>query len=168
MLIYHPAYDIYHAAFRMLVLLSNLGHELQPLRRLRILDFYLLFPAELGRVQFPRNLLPKKKKWVDLQSRYNTVPDPRRIFDELEPFQMAAVQMLVGTGLVVRTNNPVEGVALVNGAVPESLAFRLSIARAQKAELIELLTKDFSNLDLYGQNGLKARTGLFEHRYDPV
>jgi len=83
MLLYHPAFDTYHSAFRLLLLMWNSGDRETHYARLRILDFYLLFPAELESMSFPRNMIREKSRWKKLRSRYNQITDPRRVFDEL-------------------------------------------------------------------------------------
>jgi len=45
MLIYHPAFDAYHCVYRMTMLTQKVK-ELE-YSKLRILDFYLCFPAEI-------------------------------------------------------------------------------------------------------------------------
>jgi len=75
MLLYHPAFDTYHSAFRLLLLLWNSGGQDVPFARLRILDFYVLFPAELENMIFPQSIIGQKKKWKHLRSRYNNITE---------------------------------------------------------------------------------------------
>ena len=58
--------------------------------------------------------------------------------------------------------------SLLREALPAQLVRELESATAARTELLRLLTGPFKTIDLYGQDGLKARTGLFEYRYDPV
>ena len=46
MLIYSQAYDLYHTMFRILQIMEKTKEVLE-VDKLRILDFYLAFPAEL-------------------------------------------------------------------------------------------------------------------------
>ena len=45
MLVYHPAFDMHHCVFRMVRLLNRLPVGSCQVERMRILDFYLLFPS---------------------------------------------------------------------------------------------------------------------------
>ena len=47
MIIYNPAFDIYHCVYRMISILSNLVNEKIEVDKLRILDFYMVFPGEI-------------------------------------------------------------------------------------------------------------------------
>lgn len=167
MLVYHPAFDNYHSAFRQLVLLSNLPGLTSNETQLRILDYYFLFPSELGGVTFPNDLRSEKKQWVKLKSRYNHIPDPRRLFDELKPYQEEGIRMLTATSVIeVDDVSGNSKITLVN--VPESLRSIVESATKEHFDILRLLAGEFSQIDLYGASGLKARTGLFEYRYDPA
>ena len=167
MLLYHPAFDTYHSAFRLLLLMWNSDDREMHFARLRILDFYLLFPAELKNMSFPRSLMREKSRWKKLRSRYNQITDPRRVFDELASFQLSGMQTLLSTGLTTQKGQS-DVVALLRETLPAPLVRELESGTAARTELLRLLTGPFKDIELYGQDGLKARTGLFEYRYDPV
>lgn len=167
MLLYHPAFDTYHSAFRLLLLMWNSQDTEFHFARLRILDFYLLFPAELESMSFPKSLLREKARWKKLRSRYNQITDARRVFDELASFQSSGMQTLLSTGLVAQKGQS-DVVTLLREKLPEQLVNHLESGSVAHADLLKLLTGAFKTIDLYGQDGLKARTGLFEYRYDPV
>lgn len=165
MLIYHPAFDSHHSAFRQLVLLSRLPNSVSNETQLRILDYYFLFPSELAKVTFPNSLRKEKKQWIQLVSRYNRIPDPRRVFDELKAYQEEGVRMLAATGLIQIIERSGQSYVTLN-KIPESLLPIVESATEKHTELVKLLTGEFAKIDLYGASGLKARTGLFEYRYD--
>jgi len=135
MLLYHPAFDTYHSAFRLLLLLWNTEDEEVHFSRLRILDFYLLFPAELGSMSFPRNLIREKTPWKKLRSRYNQISDPRRVFDELSSFQLSGMQALLSTGLASQKDES-DVVGLVRDALPEELVAEIRSATTSRNNLI--------------------------------
>lgn len=167
MLIYHPAFDSHHSAFRQLVLLSQLPKSTSTEAQLRILDYYFLFPSELGSVTFPNTLRKEKKRWAQLKSRYNRIPDPRRVFDELKPYQEEGIRMLAATSVIeVKEVSGHLNISLVN--IPESLIPIVDSATEEHSDILRLLAGEFSKIDLYGASGLKARTRLFEYRYDPT
>lgn len=167
MLLYHPAFDTYHSAFRLLLLLWNAEPGPISYARLRVLDFYLLFPSELEGMNFPKNLLKEKGRWKALRSRYNKISDPRRVFDELTSFQLSGLHILISTGLVKQDVDS-EAIELMRAAISQALVSQLQEATVKRGDILKLLTGPFQNIELYGRSGLKARTGLFEYRYDPV
>lgn len=59
MLVYHPAYDAYHCLFRMMAIMENTNRL--EIDKLKILDFYILFPALLSEVKMPREFIKIKK-----------------------------------------------------------------------------------------------------------
>ena len=54
MLIYHPLYDAYHCVFRLLLIIERL--ENVPVATVRLLDFYVLFPARVAKIRLPAEL----------------------------------------------------------------------------------------------------------------
>ena len=56
MIIYHQAFDLYHTAYRIIQLLTYFKRgESVEIERLRIWDYYLLFPIEMQRIKFSLN-----------------------------------------------------------------------------------------------------------------
>jgi hypothetical protein len=166
MLIYHPAFDLHHGVFRMTRLLLKLPTESLEVERIRILDFFLLFPALLVDIQYPRELMRYRSVFKKSANKYEKVPDPHRLFIRLEPYQRAALSCLAAYDLIdpARLN---DGKVLRTGReVPATMAALAAKADTRFPEVVELLTGPFRGIDLYGKGGLKARTDLFEHRYD--
>lgn len=167
MLIYHPAFDTHHCAFRLLRLLERLPKVPYPIEKIRILDFYLLFPSELVSVRFPQDALRFKKEFRRTSNPYERIEDPHRVFSRLEPIQLAALRTLASHGVIDQAQLS-EGKALRSGSpIPASLARLIDTANTRFPAAIELLSGPLSAIDLYGKSGLKARTDLFEYRYDP-
>lgn len=168
MLLYHPAFDIHHCIFRILRLLLRLPQKNYEIEKVRILDFYLLFPSLISNIKFPLEARRQKSKFTKLENKYNEIKDPYRIFIRLEPFQMGALKCLVSYGVLDVVVFRDAKIKFIREKVPQTLIVALEKANLESAELISLLTDTFSNIDLYGDSGLKARTDLFEHRYDYV
>lgn len=163
-LVYHPAFDPYNAALRLLRLLTA---ATQPLDRtsLRILDFYVLFPEELGQARLSTSLRSKVRR-LNSEPRfpYDRLPAQQPLFARMEPSFDAALQTLIAKGLVIRSDG--EMYELLAENVPVTL---LDIARhrnAAESDLIEVLIEVGTSFPSLGANGLKDRTGLAEYRYD--
>jgi hypothetical protein len=166
MLIYHPAFDSYHAIFRSLALLEELPNVPYEIERIRILDFYLLFPIALKHVVFPQNVVQYRRRLLRKTNRYESVEDPRRIFGRIEPYQMAAFRFMAATELIDGNTFAAGKIQRTALNLPNRLAEDLSKFKATNSDLIELLAGAFRQISLYGPAGLKYRTHLFEHRYD--
>lgn len=170
MLIYHQAFDLYHGIFRMMKLLNSLDAEdIIWVDQFRILDFYLLFPSQLLEIKFPTDARRYRKTIQDCYNSYESISDSRRLFWRLEPYQTLAIKALVAYGFIdnaLFVND--RKIQRTNKSYSNNLQNAIENISANEASLLELLTGPLRKVDLYGNSGLKARTGLFEYRYDIV
>jgi hypothetical protein len=166
MLLYHPFFDVRHCVFRMLRLLEALAERDLEVQRLRIWDFYLLFPEALLRTTLPQGHSRLRKLLRGHQNRYDVMPDAKRAFARLEPIQEAALQHLAAIQLVDVARLRDGFVQRTAEAIPEELANLIHLRNAESHELIEFLTTTFFALELYGPRGVRERSDLFDHRYD--
>jgi hypothetical protein len=165
MLIYHPAYDLNHCVFRMLRLLEVNGDHQLKWDMFRILDFYYLFPHQIGDAQLPKKFIKRKRDLGKTGSKYTHVPGPRVFIQQMQGIHESVARSLIGkgfldaqafaSGVLRRTAKPVPGEL--------SVAFA---AATDDASLIEMLATELTEIPLSGPSGLKERTGLLEHRYD--
>jgi hypothetical protein len=170
-LTYEPAFDAYHAAFRSLRLRPIFRKE-NPLHRdhVRIIDFYQLFPHRIEGIR----LLPQHRKFrrlakaYEVKKPYGEQPDDRLLFDRMEPLQMTALDTLSALEYIEGDSWKRGEVIATAKPLPEPLAQRIEEANLADAELEAFLSILGSDYDLVGSNGLKARTGLLEHRHDAV
>lgn len=166
MLIYHPAYDIHHCCFRTLQLLSVLPKKAYDTERIRILDFFLLFPEQIHTIRFPNEVKNQRKYFKSLRNRYEDVRDPKRIFFQLEGYQLTAFQVLAINGLIDSGQLNSDMVQRTTKELSPALAKAVSTANSKMSPILELLSGPLNKVDLYGDSGLKFRTKLFEYRYD--
>jgi ABC-three component (ABC-3C) system Middle Component 5 len=168
MLIYHPAYDLYHCTFRFLRLLEKLPKLPHEVDKLRILDFYLLFPSLLKRVSpLPRNALIFRRILKSFSDTYEEIADPHKLFSQLEPFQIASLRYLSSSDVLDAEHLSKGKVSRTARGLPTPLLDSINRANSEDAELLDFLIGPFFELDFYGSDGLKARTKLMEFRYDP-
>jgi ABC-3C biological conflict system middle component len=154
--------------FRVLRLVRTLPAKDYDVLRIRILDFYLIFPEELGHLTFPRELVKFKSEFRKMSSKYNSMEDPFRMFSNLEPYHEAAFSCLASYGYISNTalrEGKIRSTALLPS---EDLQAAIDSSAQHSPDLIRLLTGPLAEMDLYGRSGLKARSDLFEHRYDPT
>ena len=168
MLIYHPAFDMHHCIFRILRLLTNMPVESYEVDKVRILDFYLLFPEYIQQVIFPKEGVRFKKLLPQTINPYDKLENPRRILARLEPFQSLALNCLASYGLIDAILLAQGEVRKTQKQIPQELALAIDEANVRDNAVIGFLTGPFAQLGLYGPKGLKYRSFLLEYRYDPV
>jgi hypothetical protein len=167
MLVYHAALDINHARFRLLYIL-----ELHPEHRvifdlLRILDFYFLFPHLLGNVTLARSMTRQKRAFAERSSKHNRVPSPKLLIRQMQGIHETAVRALMADGFVLPEPFEVQIVQRSATTVPAALEQIFASQPEEERTLASFLATELATIPLNGTNGLKARTGLLEYRYDP-
>lgn len=164
MLIYHPAYDAYHCVFRMLAITSE--KRVLEFAKLRILDFFLCFPAEVAVVQLPQEHSEIRKLARAARNPYRGPVNLARTFRDLEPIQSAAARLLGLTGIFSIAELENGRVIRTGQEIPEELKRLSDAAGAFSTPLDRYVVSAMSEIPLAGIGGLKHRTGLMEYRYD--
>jgi hypothetical protein len=164
-LIYHPAFDAYHAVFRALFICEHSNGALE-LEKLRILDFYMLFPAELAAMRLPRQLAGSKRLAQSLANPYHGPVNARQTFVDLQGIQLAAVRTLAASRLVESERLALGQIARTSLPVPDAVRDRFPEALSRLGKFGAVLFDEIAHIPLTGVNGLKDRSGLMEHAYD--
>lgn len=167
MLIYSQAYDLYHTMFRILQIMEESKEDME-VDKLRILDFYLAFPAELLEIKSFVGFR-KYEKFLKAESNsYERVIDRKRLFFKMEHIQVSALKALISYDLF-DTNEFKNGkIRRTDVKLSESFSTRIRIANNENQNLITLITGPLASMNLYGHLGLKERTNLIEFKYDAV
>lgn len=167
MLIYSPAYDLYHTMFRILQITERNEHVME-VDKLRILDFYLAFPAELLEIQSFRGFNKYKKYLKAEKNQYERVIDRKRLFFKMEHIQVSAMKALVSYSLLDANEFKNGKVKRTETPLNEHLSVRIQEEFKTNQNLLTLITGPLASLDLYGHLGLKVKTNLIEFKYDAV
>ncbi|MDR3580447.1 MAG: hypothetical protein P4L44_10835 [Oryzomonas sp.] len=166
MIVYHPAYDVSHCLYRMLLLLENLPNNDIEWERLQLLDFLILFPSLLKNISFPSELRSARKTLTNIQEPYENIPNPTRLMFELDNIQKESVSSLIARGFIDKDKIYNNIVSRTNVELPMELSNKMLSDNVVKEPWFLLLVNNLSILDFYGAKGLKARTGMMEYRYD--
>lgn len=166
MLIYHPAFDIYNCVFRMLQLMTFMKTDEVELDRLRIWDFYLTFPNEARKISYPNSLSDLRGIFKKKQPNpYEDLIDPKRIIERMKSYQLSALKCIASYGLIDSKLFSKNIIKRTDKAIPQELIEKFNELTPEKSNIIKLIV-GFRELPLYGNVGLKSRTGLIEFKYD--
>lgn len=165
---FQPAFDVFHTEFRFLRLRRLLSSEVPwHYDQLRIADFYLLFFFRLQDVRLsPQHRSFKKLARLSGEQRYEHQPDDQLIFNRMENIQLAAMGTLVANGFFDVECNQRNLVVEGERNEPPLLAARIDEANLLDMQQLEAINALLTSYELLGRDGIKARTGLMEYRYD--
>ncbi len=168
---YNPAFDPFNCIYRMLLILRDFEHEeYVEVDRLRIYDFYLLFPYKTYTIRFKpteKELKDRLSQFVSRrQNPYNETTNDRRLFEQLRPYQMIALGHMAGYGLISPEHLLMYQVKVIDKEKMHLILSRLGEAPASERNLISWLNLCFRTTPLCGTFGLKYRTRLMEYKYD--
>lgn len=166
-LTYHPAFDPYHQIFRTCRLIVAVGKPFDA-DKLRIADFYLLFPERIPEIRLSRKLRSDAAR-LKMEPRfpYDRMPDARLLFARMEPTFQAAIQTMLHDGLLNPEAAQHNLLAIGAGLEQDSeLYLRARSANEEETALMTFLTELIEEFSYLGADGLKDRTGLEDHRYD--
>ena len=166
---YQPAFDPFHAVFRLLrlreaVLKDGPLHE----DHLKILDFYLLFPFRIDGIRLQQG----HRKFRRLASQYAAAkpygdqPEDRALFGRMNTIQIVALDTMLAKRLIDSKMYDLGTVVRTDTVIPTNIAARVTEANTEDADLVKCLGVLAREYDLLGDDGLKSRSRLMEHRYD--
>ncbi|MFN3436338.1 MAG: ABC-three component system middle component 5 [Acidovorax sp.] len=136
--------------------------------KLRILDFYLCFPAEIAKIALPQNLQGIRAVAKEAKNKFRGPVSSLRTFHDLEQIQNSATRLLVASD-VFDSKKLEEGIiSRTNRTLPDEFSRPLPDSSSQTGMLMNFVMTQLSALPLRGTGGLKQRSGLMEYRYDPI
>lgn len=167
MLIYNPAYDIYHTMYRIILLSSRIAKTIE-IDKLKILDFYYVYPTELLDIKKPVGFKKYEKFLKPEKNKYDRINNPKRIFYKMNSIQFQAMKILVAYGYLDSESFENGMVKVTEKSLGEEFQKMVEKSVELNTNLITLLAGPIADIDLYGHLGLKQRTGLIEFRYDTI
>ncbi|KJF83402.1 ABC-three component system middle component 5 [Photobacterium angustum] len=165
MIVYHPYKDANHCAYRIISILSACNIPVN-VNYLHIADFYYLFPSQLKNIE--KLVRSNSVAYNDLQlieDSYENMENSRKVFFELKSIRNNVLYSLVSKGLVEFTTK--EFFIKINyKKLPISLVNEMEKDSFRKSKAFEIITTKMKDLKLYGESGLKSKSGLMEYKYD--
>ena len=170
MITYNPAFDLYHSIYRLAHIIRKMD-EGKPLEidRVRIWDFYLLYPVQLNHVSLKidekeireaRKLLKLKETIFDYKG------DIRKLFEWIKPFQISALGCLVSCGILNKEEFEAGSVMVANQDKLQAFVESAGDVSEHERNILKFLNFLFSGMPLTGSYGMKYRTKLLESKYD--
>lgn len=169
---FNAAFDPLHAVFR----LARIRDAIRPIVRieiekLRIIDFYFVFPFLIGGVRLKREHAGIKRRVSNETTSkrpYGPLPDEHVLFERMAPMQFAAIEILMEKAVVLPEKLATGSVQFTDTDLPVLLEQRVKEINAVEQSVVELAQALGAEYELRGPDGLKSRTGLIEYRYDAV
>ena len=168
MLIYHQRNDVFHCMFRLLSILHLLDEKKIEIDRLKIIDFFFVFPHLIADTPLPRakGSAAIKKEACSLAVPYENLPSSKILFSEMGDFQLQALDILRSKEIVSFFD---DGWLTIGSTFEsESITKLVSGNSFTSNEFYKSLETILCGYKMHGSNGLKSKTGLMEYRYDAV
>ncbi len=171
MILYNNAFDLYHTIFRMLHLLNRIESSKKiEVDKIRIWDYYLLFPNEIFKIKPKRhekdfkNLL--KQITVDSKNPYQTVRDERKTLEKIKSYQLSALNCLASYNLIDKEALLIDQIKIISKELLFEYSKSVGELSAREKNIISIVTSNFYDISLFGKDGLKERSNLLESKYD--
>ncbi|MDD2634028.1 MAG: hypothetical protein PHW82_00855 [Bacteroidales bacterium] len=171
MIVYNQAFDLYHTIFRLLHFLNKFENEtVIEIERLRIWDFYFLFPSKIHEIKLKReesDIRKIRKEFIrDSANPYEQISENRKIFEKIRPYQLAALNCIASYGIIDKSFLNQQRVSIINKDILIEFVNNFNELTAKERNVIAIMTSHFNQISLFGTDGLKSRTNLIESKYD--
>lgn len=171
MIMYNQAFDLYHTIFRILQFLNRFDTDsIIEVDRLRIWDFYLLFPNKIHEIRLKQNegdIRKLRRSYIKKNNNpYNTVFENRKVFEKIKPYQKAAINCIASYGIIDKESLQQSRIVIIDKSILNKYIEELGEMSAKEKNIVSLLTSHFYLMSLFGTDGLKDRTNLMESKYD--
>ncbi|WP_294333729.1 ABC-three component system middle component 5 [uncultured Chryseobacterium sp.] len=171
MILYNNAFDLYHTIFRMLQLISKINsNDKIEVDRVRIWDFYLLFPSQIFYIRPRRNEVELKKllKQINVKkdNPYQRISDERITLEKIKPYQISALSCLASYNIISKDELLEDRISIISKELLTKYIDSIGKLSAREKNIITIVTSQFYEISLFGENGLKKRSDLLESKYD--
>lgn len=171
MITYNPAFDLYHGIFRMAHIVQRLdGNESFEIDKVRIWDFYLLFPDRVYTITIRRDEEDLRKYRSEYlrpsHNPYEFKGENRKLFEWIKPVQKSALNCLVSCGILNKDIFEAGRVSVADHEALTELIGKTGDISLRERNVLSFMSMLSRNMPMTGEYGLKARTKLLESKYD--
>lgn len=171
MITYNPAFDLYHCIFRMIHIIQRLDdNDCLEVDKIRIWDFYVLFPSKTYTIMIRRNeedLKSWRKRYIDkTKNPYEYNGDNRKLFDRLRPYQMTALSSLASYGIIDKRHFLNKEIMISNRTLLNKFIEKTGVLPQTESNTLSFMSLFSKSMSMLGIYGLKSRTNLMESKYD--
>ncbi len=171
MITYNPAFDLYHAIFRMAQIVDKLNEgESFEIERVRIWDYYLLFPDKVHTVTVRReeqNLRDYRSNFLKAENNpYEYKGNNRKLFEWMKSVQLSALNCMVSCGMLDKERYMQGRVCVADRDMLNAFLHETGGITNRERNVLAFMSLLSRHLPLTGMYGLKARTQLMESKYD--
>lgn len=171
MIIYNQAFDIYHTIYRLLHFLNEFENQtVLEIERVRIWDFYLLFPNKIHEIRLKQDesdIRRIRKTFIkDSNNPYDRINENKKIFEKIKPYQLAALNCIASYGIIDKSFLNQHRISIINKNILTEFVKKFEDLSPKEKNVIALMTSHFNQVSLFGTDGLKSRTNLIESKYD--
>ena len=171
MIVYNQAFDLYHTIFRLLHFLNKFENQtILEVERVRIWDFYLLFPNKIHEIRLKQDesdIRKIRKEFIkDSNNPYERITENRKIFEKIKPYQQAALNCIASYGIIDKSLLNQQRISIINKDILIEFVRNFEELSPKERNVIALMTSHFNQVSLFGTDGLKNRTNLIESKYD--
>jgi hypothetical protein len=170
MLIYDPALDPYHSAIRILTIaIAAKKKQIElSLDAARIADYFLVYPSKIVNFTFPAQFKSIRTAAKEAENPYRQTLGNKATFERMKPIFLSALSGLVAAGFVDEDELKRGIVTPLDVDIPDDLAAALDRFQVRQTAVGSFVLSDMIAMRTNGDNGLKHRSKLIEHRYDTV
>lgn len=168
---FQAAFDPFHTIFRFLRILEiTSALDCITLDQARILDFYLLYPFRSAEIKLQAAHRKYKRVASDFDhlKPYGELPESFLLFSRMQGIQVAALDTLAFNDYIDRKAYEQREIVPTKKVVAEEILLRINELNREQGKLVDFIKTLASEYTIYGSDGLKARTGLLEYRYDTI
>ncbi len=168
MLIYDQALDPYHCAIRILAIAmssAKLRIELT-IDATRIADYFLVYPYKMIGFKFPAEFRTMRTAVKETENPYRDAAGTRAAFERMRPIFFSALSGLAAAELIDVVGLKRGILVFTESAIPDDLAAAVARFQARQTVVGKFVLSDLLTIPANGDNGLKHRSSLIEHRYD--
>ena len=170
MITYNPAFDLYHSIYRIAHILEKMDEKGFEVDKVRIWDFYLLFPDRVHTITIRReedDLREYRSIFLKKENNpYEFTGDNRKLFEWIKPVQISALNSLVSCGIIDRERYEHGRVKVANAEMLKEYLAKVGGMSPRERNVLAFMGSLSRAKNMTGEYGLKARTKLLESKYD--